>query len=201
MPPETTERSLKLSNIDAFLCSLMVGAGESYFPAYAISIGMSEVLAGFLATLPLVGGAVLQLFTPRILQRVHSHKYWVVFSVVTQALAFLPLIYFTMGHAPNFWVLFAVFTLYWGAGFSAGSAWTFWMGRLVPGERSANYFSKRGRISQVGILVGIVSGGLALPNHIEVGPFTSVFSLLFIFAFLCRSMSSFVLSRKVFVNE
>ena len=201
MPPETTERSLRLSNIDAFLCSLMVGAGESYFPAYAISIGMSEVLAGFLATLPLVGGAILQLLTPRILQRVHSHKYWVVFSVVTQALAFLPLIYFTLGNPPNFWILFAVFTLYWGAGFSAGSAWNFWMGRLVPGERSANYFSRRGRISQIGILVGIVGGGLALQNKVAVVPFTSAFSLLFIFAFACRSMSSFVLSRKVFEHE
>jgi MFS family permease len=195
------EKSLKLSIIDGFLCSLMVGAGESYLPAYALSIGMGEVFAGYLATLPLVGGAVLQLFTPRILHRVHSHKNWVVSSAFVQALAFLPLVYFSLTRAPNFWVLFAVLTLYWGAGFSAGAAWTFWMGRLVPGERSANYFSRRGKIVQAGVLVGIVGGGVALHNKVEVGPFTSVFSMLFLFACVCRIFSSFVLSKKVFVND
>ncbi|MBK9322801.1 MAG: MFS transporter [Bdellovibrionaceae bacterium] len=201
MSAQKIEKSLKLSNIDAFLCSLMVGAGESYLPAYVVAIGMGEIFAGYLATLPLVGGAVLQLFTPKILHRVNSHKYWVVLSAFIQALAFLPLLYFSLTKAPNFWVLFAVLTLYWGAGFSAGAAWNFWMGRLVPEERSAKYFSRRIRISQLGILVGIVGGGVALHNKVEVGPFTSVFSLLFLFAFACRAISSLVLSKKIFIKD
>ncbi|RYZ79199.1 MAG: permease, partial [Proteobacteria bacterium] len=75
MPPENTERSLKLSSIDGFLCALMVGAGESYLPAYALSCGFGEVFAGYLASLPLVGGAILQLFTPRLMHELKSHKY------------------------------------------------------------------------------------------------------------------------------
>jgi MFS family permease len=197
----STEQSLKLSNVDAFLYSLMVGAGESYLPAYVLSIGMGEVFAGILASLPLVSGAVLQLFTPRLLHKVHSHKYWVVLSTLLQATAFLPLIYFSLTRAPNFWVLFFILTLYWGAGFSAGSAWTFWMGHLVPESKSSKYFSFRARIQQIGIVLGIVGGGVALHNKVAIGPFSSVFSLLFVFAFACRLTSTIVLSKKMYRSE
>lgn len=197
----STEQSLKLSNLDAFLYSLMVGAGESYLPAYVLSIGMGEVFAGILASLPLVSGAVLQLFTPRLLHKVHSHKYWVVLSTFLQALAFVPLIYFSVTRAPNFWVLFLILTLYWGAGFSAGAAWNFWMGHLVPEQQSAKYFSFRARVQQVGILLGIIGGGVALHNKVELGPFSSVFTLLFIFAFACRLTSSILLSKKMYRSE
>jgi len=197
----STEQSLKLSNLDAFLYSLMVGAGESYLPAYSLSIGMGEAFAGILASLPLVSGAVLQLMTPRLLHRVHSHKYWVVLSTALQAMAFLPLIYFSATRAPNFWVLFFILTLYWGAGFSAGSAWNFWMGQLVPENSSSKYFSFRNRVQQIGILLGIVGGGVALHNKVAIGPFTSVFTLLFVFAFVCRLTSTLVLSKKMYQSE
>lgn len=197
----STEQSLKLSNLDAFLYSLMVGAGESYLPAYSLSIGMGEAFAGILASLPLVSGALLQLFTPRLLHKVHSHKYWVVLSTALQAMAFLPLIYFSVTRAPNFWVLFFILTLYWGAGFSAGSAWNFWMGQLVPEERSSKYFAFRNRVQQFGTLLGIVGGGIALHNKVEIGPFSSVFTLLFVFAFVCRLFSTIVLSKKMYQSE
>lgn len=197
----STEQSLKLSNLDAFLYSLMVGAGESYLPAYSLSIGMGEAFAGILASLPLVSGAVLQLMTPRLLHKVHSHKYWVVLSTALQAMAFLPLIYFSVTRAPNFWMMFLILTLYWGAGFSAGAAWNFWMGQLVPENTSSRYFSIRNRIQQIGILLGIVGGGVALHNKVSIGPFTSVFTMLFVFAFVCRLTSTLVLSKKMYHSE
>src|SRR5690606_14891013 len=102
----STEKTLRLSLIDAFLYFLMVGVGESYLPAYVLSIGMNELFAGILASLPLVSGAFLQLFTPKGLQKVGSHKSWVVGTATIQALTFLPLIYFSDHGAPDFWTLF-----------------------------------------------------------------------------------------------
>lgn len=192
------ERTLKLSLIDAFLCSLMIGAGETYLPAYSLSIGMGEIFAGVLSTLPIVSGAFLQLLTPRGLQRVQSHKHWVVASTLLQALTFLPLIYFSATRAPNFWMLFFILTLYWGSGFAAGPAWNYWMGRLVQVEEGNRFFSKRARISQVGILLGLIGGGVSLHNKVELGPFSSVFTMLFVFAFGCRLISSFILSSQYF---
>lgn len=192
------ERSLRLSLIDAFLSALMVGAGETYLPAYSLSIGMGEIFAGVLASMPIVSGAVLQLITPRGLQRVQSHKHWVVASSLLQSLTFLPLIYFSTTRAPDFWTLFLILTLYWGSGFSSGLAWNYWMGRLVQVEEGNRYFSKRARISQIGILLGLIGGGVALHNKVEIGPFSSVFTLLFVFAASCRLISSLVLSSQYF---
>lgn len=192
------EKSLRLSLIDAFLSALVIGAGETYLPAYSLSIGMGEIFAGILASLPLVSGAILQLITPRGLQRVQSHKHWVVASAVLQALTFIPLIYFSATRAPNFWTLFLILSLYWGSGFSSGLAWNWWMGRLVNVEEGNSYFSKRTKISQLGILLGLIAGGVALHNKVEIGPISSVFTLLFAFAFACRLISSYILSNQYF---
>lgn len=192
------EKSLRLSLIDAFLSALMVGAGETYLPAYSLSIGMGEIFAGVLASMPIVSGAILQLITPRGLQRVQSHKHWVVASSLLQALTFIPLIYFSTTRAPDFWTLFFILTLYWGSGFSSGLAWNYWMGRLVQVDEGNRYFSKRARISQIGILLGLIGGGVALHNKVELGPFSSVFTLLFVFAGSCRLLSSFILSNQYF---
>lgn len=188
------EKSLRLSLVEAFLCSLMIGAGETYLPAYSLSIGMGEIFAGILVSMPIVSGAVLQLITPRGLQRVQSHKHWVVASSLLQALMFLPLIYFSATRAPDFWTLFLILSLYWGSGFSSGLGWNYWMGRLVQVEDCHRFFSKRARISQFGILIGLLGGGVALHNKVEIGPFSSMFTLLFIFAGSSRLISSFLLS-------
>lgn len=192
------EKSLRLSLIEAFLCSLMIGAGETYLPAYSLSIGMGEIFAGILASLPIVSGAFLQLITPRGLQRVQSHKHWVVASSLLQALAFIPLIYYSATRAPDFWTLFLILTLYWGSGFSSGLGWNYWMGRLVHVEEGHRFFSKRARISQIGILIGLIGGGVALHNKVEIGPFSSVFTMLFVFAGSSRLISSFILSSQYF---
>lgn len=200
--PVPVDRSLRLSLVDAFLYALMVGIGETYLPAFALSVGLGEAAAGILTSLPLICGALLQLLTPKALQRIGSHKIWVVLAVAGQSLAFLPLIYFSWSEAnPNFWILLIILTLYWGAGFSATPAWTYWMGHLVPEDISQRYFSNRAWVSQLGILLGLVTGGVALHQDIHLPGFPSVFAGLFFLAFLCRLGSSVSLSRKIFRPE
>ncbi len=194
----TTTRSLKLSLIDAFLYSLMVGLGETYLPAYVLSIGLSEIYAGLLSSLPLLSGALLQMLAPRALGALGSTKHWIVFSTGLQACAYLPLVYFTVTQVPDFWTLFLILTLYWGAGFAASPAWNYWMGHLVPSQGSAQFFSKRSRILQSGILLGLILGGVALHNKVQIGSMTSVFTGLFGLAFVCRILSSLILSQKNF---
>lgn len=192
------DRSLKLSLIDAFLYSLMVGVGETYLPAYVLSIGLGEIYAGLLASLPILSGAVLQLLAPKGLEALRSTKYWIVLSTFLQASAFLPLVYFTVTQAPQFWTLFLILTLYWGSGFAASPAWNYWMGHLVPVQVSSQFFSRRIRIMQFGILIGLILGGVALHNNVKLGSMTSVFTGLFVGAFICRLLSSFILSQKQF---
>ncbi|MFZ4403493.1 MAG: MFS transporter [Pseudobdellovibrionaceae bacterium] len=177
---------------------MMVGVGETYLPAYALSIGMGDIFAGLLTTLPLVSGAFLQLFAPAFLHKISTYKKWVVLSTFLQAITFIPLVYYTFQNAVDFWTLFLVLTLYWASGFAASPAWNYWMGRLIEVEKSQAYFAMRASVSQVGILLGLILGGVALHNKVELGPVTSVFSLLFVFAFLCRLLSTWLLSKQHF---
>ena len=188
--------SLRLSLWDAFFFSLMIGAGETYLPAYALSSGMSAWLTGLFATVPLMCGAVLQLASPWILAQVGSIRMWVVGSAFVQALAYLPFLYFSIHPTDHFIWLFMAASVYWAAGFAAGPSWNYWMGQLIPQEAAAQFFSRRHRISQVGILLGLIGGGLALHSNIEIGPFTSVFSVLFLISFISRALSSVFLFFK-----
>lgn len=192
------EQSLRLSLFDAFIYALMVGAGETYLPAYVLSIGLSEVLAGVISSLPMVSGAFLQLLSPRFLQLIGNHKRFVVISVFIQALSFIPLVYFTVFAKPDFWILFLILTLYWASGLAASPAWIYWMTKLVPKDSAQKYFAKRARVVQVGTLLGLVAGGVALHNKVILQHFGSVFTILFLFAFLCRSLSSWILSKKLY---
>lgn len=194
-------KSLKLSLIDGFLYSIMVGAGESYLPAYALSLGYSEVAAGILTSLPLITGAFLQLFTPTLVKRTKKPKRWMVVSAALQAMVFLPLIYFETYQKPNFWMLILIFTLYWTSGFSINPYWTNWMNHMVPDDIKNQYFSLRSRIAQLGVLIGLVGGGLSLHYKVALGPFSGFFTVLFLIAFVCRIISSVVLSQKEYVVE
>lgn len=198
---QSIDKSIRLSLLDALLYSLMVGAGESYLPAYALSLGLGDVAAGILTSLPLVSGAFIQLFTPKWIQKIGNPKSWIVATVMIQSLAFLPLVYFSSNYKPDFWILFLVFTLYWASGFSINPFWTYWMSHLIPEQEKNKYFSLRSKISQVGILIGLVGGGLALNHKVDFMPFSSVFGTLFFLAFSCRLLSGVVLSQKVYFPE
>lgn len=179
----------------------MVGAGESYLPAYVLSLGLSEWMAGMIATMPLLSGAFLQIIGTEALRAVKNHKIWVRTLAFLQASTFIPLIFFAMGSRPHFLTLFIVLSFYWGAGFSISPAWNYWMGNLVAPERAQKYFSQRSRISQTGLLMGLILGGVALHNNVHLGPFTSTFGLIFFFAFLSRMASSWLLSRKHYEDK
>lgn len=188
--------SLRFSLWDAFFFSLMVGIGETYLPAYALSVGMPEWLAGMFATVPMISGALIQLFSPWMLVRVGSIKKWVVGAGLVQALAFLPLVYFCFtGSQSVFWIFFFA-SLYWGAGFSAGPTWNYWMGQLVPDHHVSHFFAQRHRVMQFGILLGLFGGGMLLQNNVSIGPFQSVFGILFSIAFACRALSALFLGLK-----
>ncbi len=195
------QRSLRLSLFDSFLYALMVGAGESYLPAYVLSLGMSEWLAGLIATLPLLSGAFLQILSQEALRTFKNHKIWVGTLAFLQAISFIPLVYFALGSQPGTWTLFWILTLYWGAGFSAGPSWNYWMGHLLTPDQAQAFFSKRMKLSQAGILIGLLLGGVALHNQVKIGPFTSTFGLIFFFAFLARSLSAWMLSKKHYEKD
>src|SRR5215204_3750277 len=54
--------------------AIMVGVGESYLPAFVLAMGMGQVAAGLITTIPLLAGAVLQLVSPSAVHYLGSHR-------------------------------------------------------------------------------------------------------------------------------
>ncbi len=57
-------RDLRASVGDGIAWGGMVGLGETYLPAFALAIGLGELTAGLVASLPLLAGGIMQMITP-----------------------------------------------------------------------------------------------------------------------------------------
>lgn len=144
------------------LFSVMVGCGEAYFVAFALAVGMGEALAGLLGSVPLLAGALLQLIGPWAVQRLGSHKRWVVLTAGLQGLSFVPMIIAALlGHMPD-WLLFVMVGIYWALNLGGGPAWNTWIGTVVPSPVRAKYFASRSRRAQSVLMVSLIGAGVLL---------------------------------------
>lgn len=189
-------RNLKCSLVDAGSFSVMVGSGETYFPAFALALGLSQVSSGLVATLPLLAGSMLQLASPFLLRRLGSYRRWTVACVMLQAAVFVSLIALALVRSLPAALLFLFAAVYWGAGLSTGPAWSTWIGTLVPTTIRARFFAWRTRLVQAGTLIGFVLGGIVLQFGARADSALLAFAALFAAAGACRFVSGLSLARQ-----
>jgi MFS family permease len=189
-------RNLSLSVGDVAFYSVMVGVGEQYLSAFSLALGCSDTVAGWIITIPLLAGAALQLVTPWAVQRLGSHRQWVVGCSMIQALSFIPLMVAAIVGSMPVWLLFTIASFYWGAGLAAGPAWNAWITNIVPAEMRSNYLAKRTRVGQVVLLIAFLGGGELLQYGKASGLELRVFLALFAMAGLCRFCSVLCLMAK-----
>ena len=89
--PAELRHNLRAILGDGVAFSVMVGIGESYLPAFVLAMGLGQVAAGLITTIPLLVGSLLQLVSPWAVARLRSHRRWVVLCATCQAASFLPL--------------------------------------------------------------------------------------------------------------
>ena len=190
----SSRRDLRAIMGDGVACSVMIGIGENYLAPFALALGMGELVAGLITSVPLLVGAVLQMISPMAIRRLGSHRRWVVACVVCQAVSFLPLaIAAAVGRIPVV-ILFLLAAVYWGAGMASGPAWSTWVDTLIPERIRASYFGRRARLGQAGTLIGFAGGGLWLQYGESRGSPMVAFATLFVVAAMCRSVSALLLS-------
>jgi MFS family permease len=192
--PSRTRRDLNAMLGDGAAYSVMVGIGENYLPAFALAMGMGQVVAGLIACVPLLAGAVLQLISPYGVSKLGSYRRWVSLCAAVQAASFLPLVAAAWFERIPVAALFLIAGLYWGGGMSAGPAWSAWATAIVPARLRSRFFACRTRISQAGVLVGFVGGGVALQYGSTWGRPLEAFALIFAVAAVCRFVSSRLLA-------
>lgn len=176
--------------------SFMLGTGETHFAAFALALGLGGPVAGLVASVPVVMGAVLQLISLAAIERLGSHRRWVVICARVQALTFLPLIAAGLIGALPVWALLAVVSVYWGAGMATSPAWNAWVGELVPQRVRARYFARRARVSQAALALSLLGGGVVLElADREAAPLLG-FALLFALAGGARLASSVLIASQ-----
>jgi len=189
------------NDLSAILCdgvffSIMVGFGETYVPAFALAMGLGEVMAGLIATLPMLAGAVFQLVTPSAVRYLASYRRWVVFCARLQAASFVLLLGSALlGRIEIKWLFVAV-AIYWGAGMGTGPAWNAWVGALIPPEIRPRYFAKRIRYAHTALLIATLSAGVILDLVKAEGEVLHAFAFLFAAALMARMLSSRFLARQ-----
>lgn len=189
-------RDLSAIRADGIASSIMLGAGETYFAAFALALGTPIAAVGLLSTVPLLGGALVQLATPHAVRRLGSYRRWVVACAIAQAASFAPLALGAIaGHLP-FAAILGLATLYWCAGLASGPAWNAWVGDLVPARVRAPYWAWRTLWAQVAVLAGILLGGLVLARGTPVWGPVAPFALLFLLAGVGRAVAAACLARQ-----
>jgi hypothetical protein len=66
----------------------MVGLGETNFPLFALALGKGDAVAGLVATVPQLVGAVLQTCAPWAIERIGSPRRWIMLCATIQVLGF-----------------------------------------------------------------------------------------------------------------
>ncbi len=198
VPPESPSlrRDLKCITWDGVSYSFMVGVGETYVAAFALAVGLGEVVAGLVTTLPILAGSLLQLVTPRGVAWLGSNRRWVILCATVQSMSFLPLIVGAIVGSVPVWVLFLAVSLYWACNLGAGPAWNTWMTQIIPRPIRAKYFGWRTRPCQMGTLAGLALGGGVLA-YAELGSWLPLsFAILFGLAALSRAISTLFLTAQ-----
>lgn len=187
--PRTLRQDLNAGVVDGTCHSIMVGIGETYLAAFTLALGLGEVAAGLITTLPLLAGALLQMAAPWGVKQLGSPRRWVVLCASLQALCFVPLMLMAISDRLPAWFVFPLAAAYWAAGLSTSAAWNTWMGSLIPAAMRAKVFASRTRLAQLGLLGGFVLGGVALQYAAQHSYALRMFALLFLIAGVCRFIS------------
>jgi len=173
---------------------MMVGFGEIYFSPLALFLGASPFQVGLLATLPMLSGAVFQLYATRIAHRV-GDKHWVVASAASQAVVCLLVAAVAWTRWPGFPTLLLLAGIYWMLNLGIHAAWSSWMGRMIPVAVRGRYLGRRAMPIQLFIFLSIVAAGglLQLSETLPWGP-AAGFTACFAIAGLARAGSTHFLT-------
>lgn len=188
--------NLRYGLADGIGYSLMVGFGESYLAPFALALGFGEIFTGLLATLPLLAGASLQLISPWVVAKLGSRRRWVMLCAAVQVASFLPLVQAALRGRVAAWVLLAAASLYWGAGFATGPAWTSWMESVIPRRIRTPYFARRTGFTQLALILALLVAGFSLEYGKNRDTVMTAFMLTFAMAAVSRVFSLSMLWRQ-----
>ncbi len=168
---------------------MMMGVSDFYFIPYGIALGSSVSQIAFLASFPAAIAMLIQQKSARLTQHIGSRTKLINFVVFFHALSWLPIILIPYifkdaraSMAP--WALLIAAIVFASFGAFAVPAWQSLMSDYIPVKKRGQYFGWRNKLQGILNITVSISAGLIL-HFFGKGTFTG-FTLIFVFAMLCR---------------
>jgi MFS family permease len=183
------DRALRHSVRDGMAFSVQVGAGETYFSAFALFLRATTPQIALISTLPALLGSLAQIFSAW-LGGYASRKRLVLAGCSLQALLWVPILLVPVLFADYaVGALIVLLALYHSANSLATPQWTSIMRDLVSERRRGRYFGYRTRLTTITTFVSLVACGLILHEFDTTGRTYLGFVLIFLVAFAARVIS------------
>jgi MFS family permease len=188
------DRALRHSVRDGMAFSVQVGAGETYFSAFALFLRATAPQVALLSTLPPLLGSLAQIFSAW-LGSYFGRRRLVLAGCVTQALLWLPILLVPLLF-PQYTItaLLVLIVLYHSANNFAAPQWTSIMRDLVSERRRGRYFGYRTRLTTITTFVALVIGGITLHEFDTSGRTYLGFVVIFSIALVARAISAYHVS-------
>lgn len=182
-------QALKQSYIEGAFFALMVGSTEAFALVYGTKIGLSNFAFGILATFPILLGAMVTWLLPALTSFTQLKRN-LVWSVLLQLIGILCMAGSTFLDS-KFICLFSGLSLYWMGGMASGPLWMDWMSGWLPMSKFNRFLYRRNSFVLLVTVSVYILSGIFLQTNLS----NASFLFLFLFGFLCRSVSLYYLIR------
>ncbi|NUP98888.1 MAG: MFS transporter [Armatimonadetes bacterium] len=183
-----TLRGMRLWNLSSALAAVFTAmtASTTYATGYALHLGATEQMIGFLSASPSIG-QFFQMFAPLLSERLQRRKSWCVLAYLIGysiwiLIALMPFVVHGLTAA---WTMIVLIFI-GGTAISLGApAALSWLTDLVPGEMRGRFVARQQSIAATLGLLGTVAAGRFLdhfPAPAEQVGFTALFLIAVIFA-------------------
>ncbi len=191
--------SLKASIIDVMFFSAMVGLGEAYLGAFAISLGASTLLMGMLGSLPQFIGALCQGVAMSLMRWQKSRRTLICQLARLQGAVWIPLAimcFLPISESSKLpWLVLILVVAYHLLGNLTAPVWNSLIGDLVTGEDRARFFGYRNSRAGVATFLALLIGGGILAFFQKFDLSWIGFFVLFVLAGFSRFGSAHFLAK------
>ncbi|KAF0191963.1 MAG: hypothetical protein FD165_1297 [Gammaproteobacteria bacterium] len=195
---QEVSRSLRYSVRDGVAYSVMAGAGETYFAAFALFLKATTAQVGLLSTLPPMIASLAQLLSAWLGQIVKRRRLIILAGTSLQAVSWIPLLLLPVIYPEHGVTLLIVcVTVYYALGNLVSPQWGSLMGDLVHAQQRGRYFARRNRLMSVTNFAALVGAGIILHYFESWDGTVFGYAVIFVVAVVARLVSVYFLSRMV----
>ncbi|MGE5653039.1 MAG: MFS transporter, partial [Bacillota bacterium] len=195
--PNSTTRSNIMNNIwDGFWYSVMVGLTQSFMGVYALALGATDTMLGWLTSLPAlvsllshIPAAVITERSPRRLRV--SVPFGLVFRSSYLLYAFIP--FMPVRPVLKAWTFIILIAVMNFPGTVSGSAWTAMMGDVFPSSIRGRVFGDRNMILGIATMVCTFVAGPFLDRL----PYPINYTILFATSFVALMLSTYFQTKMI----